>query len=113
MAGIATIYKKDLLDTLRDRRTLIFMLLIPTLATPVLMTGLSKLMLRMSQKQAVESVRIAASQESQQAYRELLHRWFLESGIAKSLRLASSPFVRAWMAPEEASQLPEIPADLR
>ena len=65
MDGIGTIYRKDLLDTLRDRRTLIFMLLVPTLATPVLIGGLSKLMTRMQQKQAVETVKIAADEADQ------------------------------------------------
>ena len=109
MAGIGTIYRKDLLDTLRDRRTLIFMLLVPTLATPVLIGGLSKLMARMQQKQAVETVKIAADEASHAAYRELVHLWFLDSSMAKGLKLARSPFVKALMAPEHAAQLPEMP----
>ncbi|MFT4540029.1 MAG: sodium transport system permease protein [Planctomycetota bacterium] len=112
MAGIGTIYRKDLLDTLRDRRTLIFMLLVPTLATPILIGGLSKLMARMQQKQAVETVKIAADDASHAAYRELVHMWFLDSTMAKGLRMARSPFVKALMAPEHAAQLPDTPDEV-
>ena len=38
------VFAKEWIDTLRDRRTLLFMLLIPTLATPALMVGMSRLM---------------------------------------------------------------------
>jgi sodium transport system permease protein len=43
-ANVVTIFKKELVDTLRDRRTLIFMLLIPIVAIPLLMMGVSSLM---------------------------------------------------------------------
>jgi sodium transport system permease protein len=43
-SNIATIFKKEMTDTLRDRRTLIFMLLIPIVAIPLLIMGLSSLM---------------------------------------------------------------------
>lgn len=41
---VITIFRKELTDTLRDRRTLIFMLLVPLIAIPGLMTVTSKLM---------------------------------------------------------------------
>lgn len=44
LSNIVTIFKKEMTDTLRDRRTLIFMLLIPIVAIPLLMMGLSSLM---------------------------------------------------------------------
>jgi sodium transport system permease protein len=42
---VVTIFRKELIDTLRDRRTLIFMLLVPLVAIPGLMTVASKLMM--------------------------------------------------------------------
>lgn len=43
-ANVTTIFAKELKDTLRDRRTLIFMLLVPILAIPLLMSLLPSLM---------------------------------------------------------------------
>ncbi len=42
---IKTIFVKEMIDTLRDRRTLIFMLAVPIAAIPLLMTVLSHLMM--------------------------------------------------------------------
>ncbi|MCP4566621.1 MAG: ABC transporter permease [FCB group bacterium] len=42
--NINTVFKKEMIDTLRDRRTLVFMLLIPMAAIPLLMMGMSSLM---------------------------------------------------------------------
>ncbi|UCD94802.1 MAG: ABC transporter permease, partial [Candidatus Zixiibacteriota bacterium] len=42
--NITTIFRKELKDTLRDRRTLIFMLLVPIVAIPLLITLVSSLM---------------------------------------------------------------------
>lgn len=44
LSNVVTIVKKEMTDTLRDRRTLIFMLLVPIAAIPLLMMGLSSLM---------------------------------------------------------------------
>lgn len=44
LSNVATIFKKEMTDTLRDRRTLIFMLLIPIVAIPLLIIALSSLM---------------------------------------------------------------------
>ena len=41
---IKTIYFKEMLDTLKDRRTLISMIVIPIFVFPVLMFGLGSLM---------------------------------------------------------------------
>jgi len=41
---VKTIYRKEMLDTLRDRRTLISMILIPLLIFPILMFGFGSLM---------------------------------------------------------------------
>ena len=49
---IKTIYLKEMKDTLRDRRTLISMLLIPILLFPLLIFGMTSLTLKMAQKTA-------------------------------------------------------------
>lgn len=50
MKNIKTIFLKELKDTLRDRRTLIFMLFIPIFAMPFLMTTISKIAFSQAQK---------------------------------------------------------------
>jgi ABC-type Na+ efflux pump permease subunit len=55
ITNVVTIFKKELIDTLRDRRTLIFMLLIPLVAIPALMMGMSKLMISQISKVEQES----------------------------------------------------------
>lgn len=48
--NIKTIFLKELKDTLRDRRSVIFMLLVPLLAMPLLMNGITKLMISQVKK---------------------------------------------------------------
>ncbi|MFH2056713.1 MAG: ABC transporter permease subunit [bacterium] len=55
---VSTIFRKELLDTLRDRRTLIFMLLVPIVAVPLLMFGMSKLMLSQIMKAQEEKSKV-------------------------------------------------------
>jgi sodium transport system permease protein len=43
MRTILTIYRKELLDTIRDRRTLLVMIVMPLLLMPALMIGMNKL----------------------------------------------------------------------
>lgn len=47
---IGTIFRKELLDTLRDRKTLIFMVALPTLLAPGLMAVMSRVMTREARK---------------------------------------------------------------
>ncbi len=109
---IGTIYKKELIDVLRDRKTLIFMLLIPALAMPVLIAGGSKLVIHLQKKQSVEVVRVAATEDSQAAYRDLLFDWFNGGRVGKSMRLATSPIMRALVKPEHRKGLDAIPKEI-
>lgn len=43
LSRISVIFRKELIDTLRDRRTLIFMLLVPIVAIPLLIIGMTSL----------------------------------------------------------------------
>jgi sodium transport system permease protein len=58
MSVVVTVFKKELLDVLRDRRTLIFMLVIPTLSIPLLMWVLTSVMVHFTEKLAREQVNV-------------------------------------------------------
>ncbi len=58
ISNVMTIFRKELTDTLRDRRTLVFMLLVPIVAIPLLMMGMSKLMISQITKVQEETSRI-------------------------------------------------------
>ena len=58
ISNVVTIFRKELTDTLRDRRTLVFMLLVPIVAIPLLMTGMSKLMISQITKVKEEASRV-------------------------------------------------------
>ncbi|MEW5994182.1 MAG: hypothetical protein AB1744_07280, partial [Candidatus Zixiibacteriota bacterium] len=60
-ANVTTIFRKELTDTLRDRRTLIFMLLVPIVAIPALMMGISKLMISQVMKLEAEAATVAVT----------------------------------------------------
>ena len=55
---VKTIYFKEMLDTFRDRRTLISMILIPIILFPVLMFGMTGIMVMMIKKTAAEVTKI-------------------------------------------------------
>jgi len=112
LAGVWTIYRKELVDTLRDRKTLIFMLLIPTLAIPAMFAALEKIVSSSTQKQALERVRIAADEPSRARYRQLVHAWFLQSPLADGLRIATSPVMRSLIDPAQLGALGEIPPEI-
>jgi sodium transport system permease protein len=58
MSAIWIVFRKELLDVMRDRRTLIFMMVIPTLAIPLLMWVTSEAMTHFMQKLAREQVEV-------------------------------------------------------
>ena len=112
LSGIWIIFRKELIDTLRDRKTLIFMLLMPTLAVPVLMLGINHLIQSVARKQAVQVITIAADPQTREAYRRLVHQWFLQTEIAAGLRLATAPIIKALIKPEMTDVLDEIPGEI-
>lgn len=59
MRQIITIWKKELKDTFRDRRTLAAMLLIPIILMPLVIVGMSKLMEYQFKKTAEQAVKIS------------------------------------------------------
>lgn len=58
MKHIIPIIKKESLDTLRDRRTLIIMVLVPVLLFPVLFIALTRLQMSVMEREQVRLVRI-------------------------------------------------------
>lgn len=114
VAGVWTIYRKELVDTLRDRKTLVFMLLIPAACIPLMFAAINALVQRAQRQTAVEMVRIAADADSQRRYVQLVHQWFLGTQLQKTFRLAASPLFGALLKPDQpgAATVPgEIFAD--
>ncbi|HEY3352149.1 MAG TPA: ABC transporter permease [Polyangia bacterium] len=54
MSAVLAVLRKELVDVLRDRRTLVFMLAVPTLAIPLLMWALTALVTQSTQRLARE-----------------------------------------------------------
>ena len=73
MNTIITIFKKELIDTLRDRRTLIMMLVIPMLLFPVLMGIVVKVQVKQIKKAEEKRIKIGLlTYGNAQAFRDLL-----------------------------------------
>ena len=85
------------------------MIMIPALAIPLLIAGANKLVQSLQKKQSVELVRVAATEESRAAFRDLVFRWFADGPVARSLRMAGSPILQALLQPEHRAALDAIP----
>ena len=59
MKKIGIIFRKELKDTLRDRRTLFFMIVFPILIIPLMIGGIPKIMISMMEKKMTERMTIA------------------------------------------------------
>ncbi len=59
MKTIATVFKKELLDSLRDRRTIVFMIVIPLLLFPTLFKIMMSVEKSQAQKERVKKLRVA------------------------------------------------------
>lgn len=92
--GVYTVYRKELLDTLRDRKTLVFMLLLPTLFVPLLSFAVGKFAVGIMKKSALQEITIAATPETQEHYREIVHEHFILSEIGRTFKIAKSPVVQ-------------------
>ena len=65
MSIIVSIFKKELIDVLRDRRTLMFMVVIPILITPLLVIGSIKFQEYQSKKSEEKILKIAYINDSE------------------------------------------------
>ena len=59
MKTIATVFKKELLDSLRDRRTVVFMIVIPLLLFPILFRVLMSVEKSQADKERAKKLRVA------------------------------------------------------
>jgi sodium transport system permease protein len=59
MKTITTVFKKELLDSLRDRRTIVFMIVIPLLLFPVLFRVMMSVEKSQSDKERAKKLRVA------------------------------------------------------
>lgn len=59
MSGLFTIFKKELIDTLRDRRTIIAMVVVPLLIFPVIIALTTKISISQAQKARAKELRVA------------------------------------------------------
>ena len=112
LTGIAMIFKKELIYTLRDRKTLIFMALIPTLAVPVFLIGINRVMRSALRKQGVQEVTIAADAQTHETYRRWIHEWMLDTDVAAGWRVLTSPIMKALIKPEMIGTFGDIPSDI-
>ena len=66
LRNIGIVYRKELLDSLRDRRTIISMIVVPMLAMPVLMLGMGSLAIRLVTRaqQEIPKVMVLGGEDS-------------------------------------------------
>jgi len=67
MKNIFTIAKKELIDTLRDRRTLIFMVVIPVLVFPLILNGITRLQNSIGESAAKKTIKVGFSSRGEAA----------------------------------------------
>ena len=79
MKKIGIIFRKELKDTLRDRRTLFFMIVFPILIIPLIIGGLPKIMISMMEKKMTERITIAVIGERESP--ELMEMFRLADSI--------------------------------
>ena len=72
MSIIVSIFKKELIDVLRDRRTLMFMVVIPILITPLLVLGSIKFQEYHNKKSEEKKLKIAYINYSEDSLTKLL-----------------------------------------
>lgn len=76
MNNIITIFRKELKEILRDKRTLIIMLVLPLVVYPLLFTGVSSFMQGQAEKAGEETLRIGLGEGGDAAlFREYLSAW--------------------------------------
>ncbi len=65
LKNIFTIFKKEALDTLRDKRTIIIMVLVPVLVFPIIFIATSKLQMSVMEKEQERTVKIGFVNQDQ------------------------------------------------
>lgn len=111
-----TIYRKELIESLRDRRTLFLMVVVPILLYPLLLIGMSKLMESQTEAQEARTSRVAVWGELPDAlYNEIragdrvtIERW---GGMPANLKpeIASGRLPPFDPAGKEKETIPDTP----
>src|SRR3974377_1479736 len=88
LAAVAVVYRKELTEWLRDRRTLISTVLVPLLAFPILMVGITALATIMigNAEKEIPKVMILGGEDSPQ----------LRESLKKSDQLKVVPYADNW-----------------
>ena len=106
--NIITIWKKEIKDTVRDRRTLISMVLIPILLLPVIMIGMFKLIDSQTKSQEEKTVKVAiANKEAAPQIADAITK----NGKVEIVPVAGD--MEAAVAKEEVDAAVVIPADFQ
>lgn len=98
---IAIIFRKELLDILRDRKTLVFMVALPILLMPLLMIGMTRLMISQRLKTQSRRLHVAMPAEDRQ-------RWVEFLGARLREREAEAAAVLATLAPDASARVERV-----
>lgn len=85
---VGVIARKEFRDVLRDRRTLIFMMLLPIVVMPLLMLGMFKFIANQTQARQNKEVRVAASSMDANTLRALQQVWYDAHALQLSTLMA-------------------------
>ncbi|MCC5876504.1 MAG: ABC transporter permease [Candidatus Sumerlaeia bacterium] len=103
---IFTIWRKETIDLLRDRKTLLTLLLLPTVLLPLLTLAMGRLVVSLATREMTREVTVAASPETRDRYYSIAHQAFLASDMARLLREWDRPAF-SWLPVRLAGGLPE------
>ncbi len=101
-----TVFRKELMETLRDRKTLFFTLFVPILTTPALILLMSALVIAIERRMESQPIIVAASPATQQVWRNLVHDWFLHSEFGQQLQDGDISMLEA------LTETPTVPEDI-
>jgi sodium transport system permease protein len=93
MHTILTVFRKELLSTLRDRKTLMSAVFIPALAVPLLILGITKLQRSLSEKENSKKLKVALYNEPA-AVRQLFADSTIELVTAPSFSAAKDSIAK-------------------
>ncbi len=103
---IGIIFRKELLDILRDRKTLVFMVALPILLMPALMSGMTRLMISQRLKTQSRRLHVAMPVEDRLRWIE-----FLATRVKE--REGETAAVLSILAPDATSRVERLLADLK
>jgi len=90
---VLAIYRKDMLETFRDRRTLLFVLFIPVVTMGALGFSGKLLGTRFISELVTREIVVAADDETRRAYVDMAHRAFLASPTGRAMAGVSNPLL--------------------